>query len=324
MGPRTALGACGIVALLSALLAAGQAPRPYTHAATVDSIIDGQPLRTFSHDTIANRLYAGSDRGLFWLDLNEAEPRMKGPIVRKDIHVVEAAANLGRVFFLTDEEIGYVDMRTPGEAVHLAPRDRGLDIAYEPTRRELYVGTYAPRVRVFDAASGERAADIEVPGWWAQNLEGMPGRILLTVGGTQGIFTIEAGVRKAARWKLSRQFVTPAYIEADPFGRYVFLTNARYLAAVDAKSGTVLSQRATPTPAAIAFDHASSQLIAAWRDDPPPIRLVVFRAGENGLTQLAELENPVRGQRGMESISGGFVQQGIRSLLLWKPPHGND
>jgi hypothetical protein len=320
MSQRIALRACGCAAIAFALLAARQAPSPYTHAATVDAIIDGQQLRTFSFDAVANRLYAGSDRGLFWLDFADAELRMKGPMVRKDISVVEAAPGLDRVFFMTDDEIGYVDTRAPGTAVHLAPRDRGLDIAYEPTRRELYVGTFAPRIRVFDAASGERAPDIELPGWYAQNLDGMPGRVLLTLPSAQGIYAIEAGTRKAERWKLSRPFVTPAYIETDPMGRYVFLTNSRYLAVVDAKSGAVLGQRATPTPAAIAFDPESSQLIAAWFDDPPPLRLVVFRVDESGLTQIAELENPVRGRRGMESVRGGFIQDGIRSLLVWKAP----
>ena len=317
---RTSVRGCAVLAAVLALSAGRQAPSPYTHVGTVDSIIDGQPLRTFTYDPVGDRLYAGSDRGLFWVDLAEAEPRIRGPMIRKDILAIESAPDLGRVFFMTDEEVGYVDVRAPGAAVHVAPRDRGLDIAYEPTRRELYVGTRSPRVRVFDAASGERAPDVELPGWWAENLEGMPGRVLLTVGGTQGIFTIEAGVRKAVRWKLSQAYTTPAYIEADPQGRYVFLNNGRYIAVVDAKSGTLLGRRATPTPAAIAFDPAASQLIATWHDDPPPVRIVVFRVSERGLTEIAELENPVRGERGMESVRGGFIQDGLRTLLVWKTP----
>jgi hypothetical protein len=318
MRPTLCLRACALAACALALLAGRQAPPPYTHVATVESIVDGQPLRAFTYDPVADRFYAGSDRGLFWIDLSEPSPRLRGPLVRKDILAIEAAPDLGRVFFLTDDEIGYVDARTPGSAVHVAPRDRALDIAYEPTRRELYAGTRTPRVRVFDAASGERGPDVELPGWWAENLEAMPGRVLLTVGGTQGIFTIDAATRKAARWQLSSPFVTPAYIEADPAGRYVFLNNSRDIAVVDATSGVVLGRRATPTPAAIAFDPASSLLIATWADDPPPIRVVVFRVSKAGLAQVAELDNPVRGRRGVESVSRGFVQDGLRTLLVWR------
>jgi hypothetical protein len=320
---HTCVRAGGVLAALVVLSAGGQAPPPYAHVATVDSIVDGQPFRAFAYDHAARRFYAGSDRGLFWIDMTDDEPRLKGPLVRKDILAIEAAPDLGRVFYITDEEVGYADLRTPGTTVRVAPRAGALDIAYEPTRRELYAGSRTSRIRIYDAASGERGADVELPGWWAANLEAIPGRVLLNVGGADGIHVIDAGTRKAARWELSRRFATPAYIEADPLGRYVFLNNSRDIAVVDAKTGRVLGTRATPTPAAIAFDPATSRLIASWADDPPPVRIVVFGIGENGLRQEAELENPVRGQVGMESTSGGFLQDGIRTLLVWRvPSHG--
>ena len=316
---RASLRAGAVLAATLALSAGRQVPSPqYEHVATVDRIVDGQPFRAFTYDHVERRFYAGSDRGLFWIDMTEPAPRLRGPLVRKDILVIEAAPDLGRVFYLTDEELGYADLRAPGTTVRVAPRDRALDIVYEPTRRELYVGSRTSSLRVYDAASGERAADIELPGWSAVNLEAVPGRVFLQVGGADGLYVIDAGTRTAARWRLSQPYSTPAYLEADPLGRYVLLNNTRYLAAVDAKTGTVLGTRATPTPAAIAFDPATSRLIAAWADDPPPVRVMVFRVDEAGLTQEAELENPVRGLIGMESASGGFVQDGRRTLLVWR------
>ena len=57
-------------------------------------------------DPGVRRLYAGSDRGLFWADLGEAEPRMKGPLFKRDILKIEMAPDLGRVFYLDADEIG--------------------------------------------------------------------------------------------------------------------------------------------------------------------------------------------------------------------------
>ena len=151
-------------AVLVAPLGAQQADSPkYSFIGTVPNVVGGQGLRTFATDPVANRLYAGSNIGLYWVDLSEATPRIKGPLFHKNILKIEIAVNIGRLFYATADEIGYVDLRDGGVPVKLVGDMHAWDMAYEPTRRELYVSSRASRLMVFDARSGERAADIALP-----------------------------------------------------------------------------------------------------------------------------------------------------------------
>ncbi len=161
--------AVGILAAAS--LGAGQRAErpPYAVAGRVPDRVEGQMFRTFACDPVANRMYAGSDVGLFWIDL--AEPtRIKGPLFRKDVRKLEFAENLGRLFYFTDDEVGYIDVGEPESPKRLGPGMRALDLAYEPTRRELYVATRDPWLTVFQVPSGERTR-IDLPGWFASSLE---------------------------------------------------------------------------------------------------------------------------------------------------------
>ena len=49
----------------------------------------------------------------------------------------------------------------------------------------------------------------------------------------------------------------------------------------------------------------------------PRIRLRAYSVSAAGFTEVAELRNPADGLGGLESFSGGFLQQGFRSLLFW-------
>jgi hypothetical protein len=306
-----------LLLLAAGVAAASQAP-PYAHVATLPAIVDGQPLRSFAFDPVLQRFYAGSDRGLFWTDLAEPSPRMKGPLVREDIQVIEMAPDLGRVFFIAADGIYVYDVRVPGAAKRIARRDQAWDLAYEPSRQQVYVAEgRAPRIRVIDARTGEAGADITVPGWWAQDLEAVPGRIFLTVGGRQGLYAIDAATHRLTPWRLSQRFTTPARAEADPAGQYLFLANPHEFAAVDAETGRIIGRVSTPFPASLAFDPASSQLIATWNNDPPPNSIVVYEVTPTALTEVTRLRNPNIGLTGVESIGHGFVQRGVRSLLLW-------
>lgn len=305
-----------VLALVAVCLVAQ--PHLYEHVATLPSIVDGQPLRTFTYDPVLNRFYAGSDRGLFWADLSEPEPRLKGPVVKKDIVRIEMAPNLGRLFYVAYDEIGYIDMRAPEQPVRIGGREQALDLAYEPDRQELYVSTRAPVMQVFDARSGERGPAIELPGWFAQELEAVPGRVFFTMSSRQGVYAIDAATHRAALWPLKERVVTPAHLEADPAGRYLFIANARTIYATDASSGLVIGRAGTPWPAAIAFDPAADLLVACWNFDPPPARIAAFKVDQHGLTEVGRLVNPSIGRVGLESISRGFIQSGYKALLVWR------
>ena len=315
-----------LAALTVAPLGARQvvAPKPravdspvYSMVATLPSTVEGQDLRAFAFDPVSNRLYAGSDRGLFWSDLSEKKPTMKGPLFKKDILRIEVAPDLGRLFFFTYDEFGYVNLRGTSDPVRLGPRDWATDLVYEPTQHEIYVGTRSPKVRVFDARSGERRADIDVPGFWGHDLEAIPGRVFLGVEGKSGLYVINAATHALAPWPVKGRIVTPVVIEADPSGKNLFVAYSQDIVAIDTATATVVGRVITSTPAAIAFDPGSHLLLATWDNVPPPNRVVAYRVDETGLSEVARFGNPARGLVGLEPTSRGFIQAGVHSLLVW-------
>ena len=316
MSLRQTPGFAVLAALALSVPVGGRQDRaPYAVVGTVPDRVDGQELRTFACDQAGNRLYLGSDRGLFFVDL--AEPtRIQGPMFRKDVRRIEFAENLGRLFYVTDEEVGYIDARAGGEPVRLRSRLRAFDIAYEPTAHELYVATRDPYLTVFDARSGEFGFRISLPGWYATSLEAAPGRVYLHVSPNTGFSVVDGSSHRVSAWPV-KGVVAPAYLEADPEGRYLFLSYDRYIAAIDAKTGTVLGRVVAPYAPSIAFDPGSRLLIATWNDDPPPTKITAFRVGPEGLTAVAHLTNPRIGEVGVEPTYRGFVQRGMYSLIFW-------
>jgi hypothetical protein len=308
------------VATLAAQLTGG-AP-PYTMVATLPFRVDGQPLRAFAFDASRHRLYAGSNRGLFWVDLSEPTPRVKGPIIRKNILRIEFSPELSRMFYTTPDEVGYADLDHFGESRQLIDHIVPQDLVYEPTRREVYVSTRDPRLIVFDGASGRREDDVPLPGWYGVELESIPGRVFFSLGDRDGLYALDAATHHVAPWPVTGRVVTPARIEADPAGQYLFLSYYREIVAIDIASATVVGRVVTFSTPAIAFDPGDRLLIATWRNDPPPTKVMAYRVDAQGLTLAAELENPDVGASGVEPTSHGFVQAGNLRLLVWtsQPP----
>ena len=326
MSLRKTVGPAVVAVLVVSAPVDGRQDRaPYAVLGTIPDRVDGQMLRTFAYDQAGARLYAGSDRGLFWVDLAgpARDLRLKGPMFRKDIRKIEFAENLGRLFYATDQEVGYVDVRTGGEPMRLRIRLVAHDIAYEPTARELYVAARDPYLMVFDAPSGEFGLRVSLPGWYATSLEAAPGRVYLHVSPNTGFSVVDGASHRVSAWPV-KGVVAPAYLEADPEGQYLFLSYDRYIAAVDAKTGTVLGRVVAPYAPSIAFDPGSRLLIATWNDDPPPTKITAFRVGPEGLTAVAHLSNPRIGDVGVEPMHRGFVQRGTSALILWafREPEG--
>ena len=300
---------------------AGPGPQ-YAVIAKLPSAVEGQPLRTFAFDPGKNRLYLGSNRGLFWVDVSEPEPRVKGPIIRENILHIEIAPELQRMFYMTPDEVGYADLDRFGESAKLATDLVPQDLVYEPTRREVYVSVRDPHLLVFDATTGRKGDDVPLPGWYGVELESIPGRVFLSVGGKEGLYTVDPATHVVAPWPVDGRIVTPARIEADPSGQYLFLSYYREIVAIDIARAKVLGRVVTFSTPSIAFDPGEHVLIATWRDDQSPARVVAFRASADGFNEVARYKNPNVGMVGVEPTSHGFVQAGSLSLLVWSSHPG--
>lgn len=301
-------------------LSAIQSKSAYSVVATVPFIVEGQRLRTFVFDPGGNRLYAGSDRGLFWIDLNEATPRLKGPLITHDIIKIEVAPDVGRLFFLTPEELWSLDIRRGGDPV-LIGAVRAYDLAYEPTRKEIYVTPRLPVIWVINAETGERVPDIKLPGWLGHGLEAVPGRVFLDVEGQPDLFVIDAKTRAVSPWKVKGPFVPPGYLDADPTGRYLFARYDRYVVAIDIAKAAVVDQLAMLSTPAIAYDPGAERLIVSWADPlTSDISLAVYRMDETGFKEEMRLKNPRLGRSGLEPTSRGFVQQAQYAMYVWAMP----
>jgi DNA-binding beta-propeller fold protein YncE len=292
---------------------------PYTQVARVPAVVDGQGLTAFAFDPVDRRLYAGSRNGVFWLDLKERDPRLKGPMLRKPIGTIEVAPETGKLFYTTPDEFGYMNLRTNDPPKILAGRQwRTTRLAYEPTRKEMYIATRERGIIVFGTEEGERGPSIELPGWYADVLEAVPGKVFFSVANKSGLYVIDAATHEVSPFPVTGKLVTPAYLDADPTGKYLFATYDRYMVAIDIASATVVGRITTATGARIAFDPDRRLLIMAeHHEGRPQVRLRAYSVDSNGFTEVAELKNPVDGQVGLESFRGGFLQQGYNTLLVW-------
>lgn len=298
-------------------LAAQTSPPVYTPVSSIDSRVDGQAFRSLAFDAKTNRLYAASDRGLFWVNVAEAKPVWKGPMFKMDLLHIEFAPELRRVFFTSvDNGVGYVNIDALGEP-KIISAVRASDLAYEPTRREIYVTSRSPRVDVFDGATGEPGAVVDLPGWLGAGLEAIPGRVFLMQAKTPGIFTVDAKSHTLMPFPTSEKVVTPVYLEADPAGRYLFAAYYQNIVAIDPQSGKVLGRATVPSTPAIAFDPGANLLIATWTDEPTPVRVAAFRVQAGGLKEVSQFKNPSAGGIGVEPTTHGFVQTGVNRFYLW-------
>jgi hypothetical protein len=321
--PQIAAFALASLTLVTPLAARQAAAPPYQMVATLDRAADGYGFTTFAFDAKANRLYMGSLGGLFWVDLSEKKPRIKGPSVRKRIGKIEFAPELQKIFYATADEVGYADLDRFGESKTLATDLTPRDIVYEPSQKELYVATRDPKLLVFDGATGRARDDLSLPGWFANQLEAIPGRVFVELDDKQGLYAIDAATHQIAPWPVTGRFITPAFLEADPSGEYLFAAFYRELVAIDVKRAAVTANVVTPTAPAIAFDPGERVLVATWGDDdPPPYKIRAYRPGPDGLTEIARLENPRVGISGVEPTSHGFVQSGHLALLIWSSRPG--
>ena len=309
------------VVLLATSTLYGRADVPnYKQIGRVPALIDGKGFEAFAYDPVDRRIYAGSRNGVFWLDLNDRELRMKGPLLKKPIGTIEVAPEAGKLFYTTPDELGYINLRSNEPPRIIGGNQwRTARFAYEPTRKEMYIATHERGIVAYDTMSGERGATLEQPGWFANSLEAVPGKVFFSVENKTGLVVIDAATHQMSPWPITGKFTTPAYLDADPTGKYLFAWYDRFLVAIDIPTATVVGRRNTATGARIAYDPDQRLLIVSERETPghPLIRLRAFSVDAKGLTEVAEIKNPADGLMGLESIGGGFLQQTRYDLLLW-------
>src|SRR5687768_14779637 len=286
-----------LVTLFAIAVVHGQSDTPpYTQVARLPAVVVGHSLAAFAFDPVDQRLYAGSRNGVFWVDLRERDPRFKGPMLRKPIGTIEVAPETGKLFYTTPDEFGYMNLRTNEPPRILAGRQwRTARLAYEPTRKEMYIATRESGIIVYNTEHGERGAVIELPGWFPTVLEAVPGKVFFSVANKSGLYVIDAATHTVAPWPVTGQLVTPAYLDADPTGQYLFATYDRYLVAIDIASAAVVGRIVTASGARIAFDPERRLLVVSQYEHPdhPRILLRTYSVSDNGLTLVAELKNPV-------------------------------
>jgi hypothetical protein len=291
---------------------------PYRQVGLLPTSVDGQSLHAFAFDPTTKTLYAASSYAVFRAQMTAERPRLQKVATRR-LSRIEIAPDLGKLFYLGVDEVGSIDLRAPApRPVRIAALPHAIDLAYEPTRQELYVSNSRGPLVVFDAKSGERGAVLELPGWSAYDLEATRGRVFLMLDSVFGLFAVDAATHAVAPWPVHGRISTPARLDADPEGRYLFMAYHREFVAIDIPSATVLSRVVTPATPSIAFDPESNLLIATWNDDPPPMQIVTYAVSATGLAETARIENPAIGRVGVEPMYGGFVQRGFRDLIVWR------
>lgn len=317
---------CAVVALSPAGVRAAAQPADkvssslYAHVATLPDRVGGEGLISVSFDRVKGRLYAVSNLGLYWVDANEEKPVWKGPMFKAQLTRVECAPDLGRVFFAGRETVGYVDVNAL-ETPHAIARVWASDLVYEPSRKEIYVAYRAPRLQVFSAVTGERSGSVELPSWEGQSLEAIPGRVFLTLPTKSGLYAIDAASHHIGPWKVTGKLVTPAFLEADPSGRYLFASYHQNIVAIDTATAAIVGRVVSGSTPSIAFDPGSGLLVATYIEGPAPQKVGAFKVDAKGLTLVGAFENPGLGTAGVEPTTNGFIQRGAHSLLVWSMNH---
>jgi hypothetical protein len=309
--------ALGVLLAGATAFASTPSPQPYHVVASLASVMNGRPLSWLVFDRQSNKLFAASVEGVYTADLAAPKPQMSGPIVKAHASVIEVAPDLGRVFYGGVDGIGWVPERG-GAPVQISDKF-AWDLVYEPTHHEIYASfQFLPYVMVFDARTGERRAVLNVPGWNASQLEAVPGKVFMLVGGKNGVFTIDANTRAVSPWEVDGKLITPGMLQADPSGRYLFMARPSEIDQIDIATHRIVGKAAMFGMPSISFDAANGKLVAAWPEETfLKERLIVFQPGADGLKQVAQLTNTTGGIH-LIRTNHGFIQHGDHAFLVWK------
>jgi DNA-binding beta-propeller fold protein YncE len=256
--------------------------------------------------------------GLYSADLSAATPKMIALAEKHDLHAIDVAPDLSRVFYSALDEIGYID-ENGGQPVKISDLNTS-GLVYEPTKHEVYAATAVnrtPYLVVFDARTGQLRTTIKLPGSYAFDLQAIPGTVFFLLGEEDGIYAIDANTHEVAPWRVTGSLITPGNLEADPSGRYLFLARSREIDVIDVATRTVTGRVSMYGTASIGFDPASGVLIAAWPDlSETRDQLALLRPTADGLTEVGTLKNDAGGTR-IVRTNYGFIQRADKEFLIW-------
>jgi hypothetical protein len=312
----------GVLLVASAAVYGVQNP-PYTLVSQFPSIVDDEGLANFAFDPVARRLYAQSREGVYWVDTRDAKPTLQGPILPKQTISIEVVPDIGRLYFSSLIGYGYLNLRSNDPPKTVVGQEwRGGRIVYEPTRKEMYTVAHQRRgapISVHAAETGEHLQDIQIPGWSVSSLEAVPGKVFFSVQDKPGLYVIDATTHVVTPWPVTGKLVTPASLEGDPSGQYLFAHYGYDVVAIDIRTSTVVGRLKSAGDTTFAFDPESRLIIVAARDFPdhPRMRLRAYSVGANGFTPVAELKNLSEDETDVRSMAGGFLQRGRHAFYLW-------
>lgn len=306
--------------VLVSAVAAQSNTAAYHQIAKVPAGVNGQSFSSFAFDPTDHRLYASSRDGLFWLNVDADRPVWHGPTFKDFLMVVRFAPELRRVFFSSIDDVGYVDVDALDKPHLIARNLHAGGLVYEPQAREVYASHRGSSVFVFNGQTGERSGTIEVPGWFAQLREAIPGQVFLTLPNKEGLYTINAASHRIGPWPVDGKIEKPAYMEVDLAGKYIFLSYDRNIVAIDTATAKVVGRMVAIGTAPIAFDSGSNLLVTAGTVQTAPARLMAYRVDANGFTLVSSMDNPAVGETriGVEPTNHGFIQRRGTDWLLWK------
>jgi hypothetical protein len=314
-----------VVLLASTVGRADEAP--YAVVGRLPDTVASESLSRFHFDPVGRRLYAPTGSGVYWVNLQVAEPRLNGPIPFKRPDLTAIAPERGRMYFASDAGFGHLDL-SGGEPPTFLTHEawRGGRPVYEPTRHEINAPTrrIGDRMAIYNADTGAPAAELTLPGGGVTLLRAVPGKVFFTVAGAFGLHAVDAATRTVSPWPVDGTLVDPRRIEVEPSGRVMIASYERHLVAIDIPSARTVAQLPVAGLAGFAFDPDLRQIVVATHEPPdhPRVRLRVYALGVNGFTPLAELKNPVQDSGALVSTASGFLQLSRDSLLFWKarPP----
>lgn len=309
--------------MLAATVVSGRADQPpYSHTARMSRYLATGGTGQFEFDHIGGRLYTTDTDGVFWIDPTATEPRFDGPRLPKRPWALVAAPDLGRLFFANEDVFGFLNLRTDDAPTILHQKEwRTGALAYEPRRKAVYGSMRrGDTITAYDADTGQRVAQIRLPGSGVRLLKAVPGKVFFTVDEQFGLHVIDTATHTVAQWPVNGERVAPMAIEVDPDGRYMIARYERQLDVIDIASAAVRARLFSVGLIDFAYDPSRRQVIASTHEPPdhPRVYLRAYAIGANGFSEGIALKNPVQDAGGLFSLRDGFMQQSRDSLLFWK------
>jgi hypothetical protein len=313
-----------VVVLATAVVSGRADEAPYSQTTRMSRYVASGGTGQFEFDHIGMRLYTTTREGIFWIDVTSPAPRFQGPLLPERPWALAAAPDLGRLYFANEDAFGYLDLRTPAAPTILHREEwRGGALVYEPRRKAIYapMRPLGRTITAYDPDTGERLAEITLPGSAVKLLKAVPGKVFFTVEEQFGLHVIDTATHAVAQWPVNGERVAPMAIEVDPEGRYMVARYERQLEVIDIASATVVARLFSVGLIDFAYDPGRRQVVVAMHEPPdhPRVYLRAYAIGANGFSEAVALTNPVQDAGGLISLRDGFLQRSRDSLLFWKP-----